>query len=314
MSTELSIAVFNWNLSGESCKFGLDQDGQPCSPYHPKFRVPLLVCKMVDLLRMHDIVAVQEGRNCDNALSFEETCEQIKVGCYEAGVRVLLAQADYGVPVADERANHLQFKLAIFSNVSRGVLLSRSPPAKITYFLPKEDRSALAFFGKKDDKPFVLINTHFGLSPADKIAGVETVSALSTVLPEFVDVDPCPVICVGDFNLFHNDDGKPTSESAVLLATLEKHFPHRAGDKVSTLTPGFRLPGTYMGWPYDKFRRQTPAPHPLINVFSTVPIKRQYTDVNKESLGAWADINAGTALGSITYLSDHLILCVDIRL
>lgn len=75
MSTKLSVAIFNWNFSGESVQYN--------NGYSPVQRIPKIVAKIGEMLKTNDVVACQEGRDCDGAPSCVEKFPACRISLFK---------------------------------------------------------------------------------------------------------------------------------------------------------------------------------------------------------------------------------------
>lgn len=191
----------------------------------------------------------------------------------------------------------------------------------------------MRFYGKKNGLEFLVINTHFPLANEEsKLSAAKELCEQALYKGVFI-----PTIAVGDFNLFYNNAGDPTASTELILKKLSSQFRSRAGDCVQ-LSESYDtyIKGTYMGYPYDKFRRTDIVPHALINAFSNVPIESRTTDATMEDLQKMAYNNSispvpvlngqtvktakenelvnGKIYSENVYPSDHLALFIQIPL
>lgn len=281
LEKKLGLAIINMNSAAAN---------KGISHVNKRFRD--IIEYIIDLFASgYHIVAIQEGRNCDDAPPIREILALLpsniafEITPYE---EVEIKYSNFLITLYNtETIEHLGTTKTVFEEHV------------------KKDRSYLEsrFRLKGTGYEFTIVNTHFSMNEKEKDAAVkQLIDAFSTKKR---------VIIMGDFNLFMDLNGPEQLEK------LKNAFSKRIGDNI-VLEDGTVLNGSFIGFPYDKMRKYSHENlSPLINAFLTSGIKLNddviVPGVTNEILEKMFEWNSGKDMEKCPFFTDHLPLTFEVE-
>ena len=273
--------IMNLCFSGASCS-------TPTT--HPATRCSVIIDHICGLFANGcDVVAIQEGRNCDNAPTVSALLQMLPDNIGHICVSYEETESRYSF-----------FLITLYNKNTVNHKWSTK-----TYFEGhvKNDRSFLTstFRLIGTDADITFVNTHFSMVEEEKDAAVGHLARVFSQMQR--------VIIVGDFNLFMDMRGPQQLEA------LQAAFPHRMGNNI-TLGDGTTIQGSFVGYPFDRQRKTSiETVSALLNGFCSADMISQNVSsraVTQEVLARWFAWNAGASEEKCVYPSDHIFLQCEV--